>query len=521
MNKIENDQIPRKTLELNFELKLFNDSLKSHMEIRTVDLQLLNQLRETTELIHALMSDCTLIETETVNVKENSALFKLHRQLYCLQCNTSVKAEFNKVKEHVNSRQHQKCSSNLANSKKEQKNNKTTPASQVFTNSKFVSELTSSAVPNDPDSKLKVVPVLKDVKESPRSEPQNEKLKLNKKVQVFLRDQNLEKLGRRLSEEGEKIKLTAKHHNVIESIKNALSSKYPHIKVYPFGSRISGLGSANSDLDIFIDLNENYYKAPYNIDINEFRYIEQQLKSTKQWIDFCSITGARTPILKAFFSAEQIPCDLSFSNGLSHRNTKFIAYLIELQPLFGKLACVTKLWASEADVKMNSYILTLLLVFYFQQVKLFPSVYDLQKDAPPKLIGLDWNGQFKSTNWPEVSNDFRQHLIGFYDFYGYKFDFSKLVICPFLGIPIAKERFHYGKEKLPEEMDLYMSYMKKIDMRNADVLTDLFAYEKPMVVQDPFEHIHNVSKGVRPASCDRFINYCKLTSDFLKTKRVL
>lgn len=69
-----------------------------------------------------------------------------------------------------------------------------------------------------------------------------------------------------------------------------------------------------------------------------------------------------------------------------------------------------------------------------------------------------------------------------------------MIVCPYLGIPIEKTRFHYGKEKLPEELNLYMSYMNQIDLRNADVLTDLFAYEKPMVVQDPFELIHNVAK---------------------------
>lgn len=69
-----------------------------------------------------------------------------------------------------------------------------------------------------------------------------------------------------------------------------------------------------------------------------------------------------------------------------------------------------------------------------------------------------------------------------------------MVVCPLIGRPLEKTSFHYRKEKLPEELHVYMDYMKQIDLRNADVLTDLFAYEKPMVVQDPFELIHNVAK---------------------------
>lgn len=67
-------------------------------------------------------------------------------------------------------------------------------------------------------------------------------------------------------------------------------------------------------------------------------------------------------------------------------------------------------------------------------------------------------------------------------------------MCPYLGCSIDKECFRYGREKLPPAFETYLSYMKKIDLRKAENLTDLFAYDKAMVVQDPFELIHNVTK---------------------------
>lgn len=134
---------------------------------------------------------------------------------------------------------------------------------------------------------------------------------------------------------------------------------------------------------------------------------------------------------------------------------------------------------------------------------------------------LDWYGHFNPIPWGNQSTNFREHLINFFDFYGRHFDFKNNVICPFLGVPLKKKAFIYGKEELPFEMGKYLLYMQRINIKEADHVKDLFAYEKPMVVQDPFELVHNVAKGVRAPSVERFVGYCKLTADYLKTKKSL
>lgn len=138
--------------------------------------------------------------------------------------------------------------------------------------------------------------------------------------------------------------------------------------------------------------------------------IEDALRATKHWTEFLPILAARTPILRAFNIPEKMECDLSFSNGLSHCNTKLINYFIEVQPLckltffnifhtntilihvfilllVARVAAIIKFYAQEADFKMNSYIITLLVVFYFQYEKLLPPVYMLQKELEPQMIG--------------------------------------------------------------------------------------------------------------------------------------
>lgn len=262
MKKQYNEEIPRKTLELNFEVKLFNDRLKSHLDIRSVDLQLLDQLQKTTELISNLMSNCTLIDIETINVNQNSSLLQMHRQLYCHPCNTAIKTDVYRVQEHLASKQHHQLTAKAA--KKEQKKKKSVGnATHVFTNSNLTNAKVESPKPILlSESAFKITPVVPAPKdkeqtvEEKNGEPQSSGFKLSKKVQNFLRDRNLEKLGRRLAEEGEAIKMSSKHHTVIESIQKALKPNYPNVKVFPFGSRISGLGTANSDLDLFIDLSK-------------------------------------------------------------------------------------------------------------------------------------------------------------------------------------------------------------------------------------------------------------------------
>jgi len=309
------------------------------------------------------------------------------------------------------------------------------------------------------------------------------------------------------------------HGRIVEQIAMALKPIFPSVQIYPFGSRLTGLGGVNSDLDLFIDLNFHYFSTPFTLMPNVIRGIEEALKLTKCWTDFLPILAARTPILRAFNIPEKVDCDLSFSNGLSHCNTKLINYLIETQPLFGKVTVIIKYFAQEADFKMNSYIIILMVVFYFQIEKLLPSVCLLQQNVEPRMIGA-WQSNFNKTPWPHKSNDFRKYLIGFFEFYA-RFDFKNNVICPFVGQAIRKECFTYGREQLPIEFHLYMKYSRSLDLARADPLVHLFAYEKDMVIQDPLELIHNVAKGVRKTSLDRFVSYCRLTAELLKSKKVL
>lgn len=117
-------------------------------------------------------------------------------------------------------------------------------------------------------------------------------------------------------------------------------------------------------------------------------YQIQRILSSKVpyvWDNFEPVVHARTPILRAYCAAEKIDCDLSFSNGLSTCNTGLIQYFIELQPISKQIIVFLKYWASQLQLGVNSYLLTLMVIFYLQQESLLPSVQLLQ-DSEKQVV---------------------------------------------------------------------------------------------------------------------------------------
>lgn len=137
----------------------------------------------------------------------------------------------------------------------------------------------------------------------------------------------------------------------------------------------------------FFFVGNSYFKKPPKNDIiNAIKSTEAILKKSGNFCDFEQVLRARTPILKTFCSAENIDCDLSFSNGLSFCNTILINYFLNLQPVARKLTTFIKYWSQLCNLGVNSYVIVLLVIFYLQNCKLLPSLHHLQRTLEPILI---------------------------------------------------------------------------------------------------------------------------------------
>jgi DNA polymerase sigma len=175
------------------------------------------------------------------------------------------------------------------------------------------------------------------------------------------------------------------------------------------------------------------------------------------------------------------------------------------------------------NVGVNSYLWTLLVIFYLQHEQMLPPVKVLQ-DMAKKVYVDGWNTAFGTPNLhhlriPQMVK-FDEYLTGFFKFYGHQFDFTNYIICPLTGTRVPKHIFDHGKEtSLPPVFTPYVKYMQRIDMDEANEIDDLFANCKPLVVQDPFELIHNVGKGIPDQKLMRIIHLMRSTCDVLTEKQ--
>lgn len=310
------------------------------------------------------------------------------------------------------------------------------------------------------------------------------------------------------------------HENIIKTLTTLLQPSYPKLKAYLFGSRITGLGKETSDLDIYLDLEDNYdghYKYSKDALKSFVCSTEQCLKLSDQWSKLHPVTAARTPILRAWNREEKIDCDISFTHGLSHSNTKLINYLFDLQPVCYYVALYAKEWSSKFNMEgLNTYTLVLLTIFYFQRHRLLPSIYMLQSECKDSKFISHWQGNFERKSLQELhislipETELKKHISMFFSFYGSTFCFETLLVCPFLGRHLQKIDLHPSVLEIPE-MKYLQAYYDNINITTANPIYDLLSYMKPMVVQDPFELNHNVAKGISPEDVNRFRQYCALT----------
>lgn len=241
------------------------------------------------------------------------------------------------------------------------------------------------------------------------------------------------------------------------------------------------------------------------------------------WSDFEPVVHARTPILRAYCRSADIDCDLSFSNGLSSCNTALIGYFVNLQPVCKKLVMFLKHWQATLQLGLNSYVISLLVIFYLQQQGLLPSVNFLQERIAGVFID-GWRCNFETMDLvqlkiPLVTN-FMTHLQGFFKYYGHDFNYKDHVVSVLTGCPVNKSIFDHGQEEnLPPVFERFKAYMACINVEEADEVEDLFSNHKPFVIQDPFELCHNVAKGVQPTKLLKIITFMQRCHELLAARK--
>lgn len=143
----------------------------------------------------------------------------------------------------------------------------------------------------------------------------------------------------KMVEDGRRTISSVQYQKIIDDLESKLKPTWPKVKAYCFGSRVNGLAFFGGDLDIFIDVGNMYNEGKLtdnNFLVKCVEKTEKALsKGNSNWKHFEPVKIARIPILRTVYMdiKDDIDCDLSFTNGLSHCNTELMKYFMDLQPV--------------------------------------------------------------------------------------------------------------------------------------------------------------------------------------------
>lgn len=238
------------------------------------------------------------------------------------------------------------------------------------------------------------------------------------------------------------------------------------------------------------------------------------------------IARAKVPLVKFLHIPTGIRCDASFKSTQGIRNSLLLTCLLHLDPRVLSVAIVIKFWAKVHKLTgtnlMPNYALILLVVFYFQQVKILPSVYELQAKLEPyqQCIMDYWETGFKYiydyTPSRKNESDLYELVAGFFEYYN-TYDFAMNIVSVFLGSSVKRELFK-SLNTVPTAFRLY-------DTNLHNGLVQPLRINESMCIQDPFEHSRNCAVAVSKTQflkiigCIRHASKCyneKHASEFLK-----
>lgn len=239
------------------------------------------------------------------------------------------------------------------------------------------------------------------------------------------------------------------------------------------------------------------------------------------------IARAKVPLVKFLHIPTGRHCDASFKSPQGIRNSLLLASLLHLDPRVLSMTIIIKFWAKVHKLTgtnlMPNYALILLVVFYFQQVNILPSVYELQANLEPyqHCIVDHWETGFVHIpDYTHISSKntlgLYELLTGFFEYYG-TYDFATNIVSVFLGTSVKRELFR-SLNTVPAAFRLY-------DTNLHNGLVQPLRISECLCIQDPFEHSRNcavaVSKNLFPKiiGCLRHASKCnqeKRSSDFLK-----
>ncbi|KOB79407.1 U6 snRNA-specific terminal uridylyltransferase 1 [Operophtera brumata] len=277
--------------------------------------------------------------------------------------------------------------------------------------------------------------------------------------------------------------------NLLADLESALRNIWPGCEVHPFGSIVTGLGIKSSDVDVYVRMPHSQLNR-----LNPVIMARNKLRS-KPWIftKVFAIPSAKVPIVKFLHIPTGSNCDVNFHSESGVRNSKLIFHLLRTDPKALSLAILVKYWskvfAFTGTNLLPNYALTMLVIFYLQQVNMLAPIAELQQYVDPYFVE-GWNTAFnKNIPQPNACSDHIYHLLGGFFKYYSVFRFDQHVVSTFLGYPVPRIIFGSPDQVPHNEFSLYKENLRGEFCKPLRIDT-------LMCIQDPFDHSRNCAVAI-------------------------
>ncbi|KAL3998386.1 Cid1 poly A polymerase family protein [Acanthocheilonema viteae] len=282
----------------------------------------------------------------------------------------------------------------------------------------------------------------------------------------------------------------------------AISPVFPMCGLYVVGSSLNGFGTNSSDMDLCLMITNKDLDQRTDA-VVVLNMIQSALAETK-WVSHMQLILAKVPILRIRFYEPftDITVDLNANNSVAIRNTHLLCYYSSFDWRVRPLVSVVKEWAKRRDINdanrssFTSYSLVLMVIHYLQcglKQPILPSlqvVYPKRFSASADVRSLNVSSHLDPPpGW--VTNEtitLGELLIGFLEYYAFKFDYLKDAISVRLGS--KTERTVVARQPSP--------YNSNIAQWNC------ICIEEPFTLSNTAHSVHNqmVFDAIRQAFVD-------------------
>ncbi|VDM25296.1 unnamed protein product [Toxocara canis] len=233
--------------------------------------------------------------------------------------------------------------------------------------------------------------------------------------------------------------------------------------MYVVGSSLNGFGNNSSDMDLCLMI--SHKDIDQRTDAVVVLGMIKSALANVAWVREQQLIIAKVPILRIRFTEPftEITVDLNANNSVAIRNTHLLCYYSSFDWRVRPLVSVVKEWAKRRDMNdanrstFTSYSLVLMVIHYLQcganpavlpsLQELYPKRFNHRTDVRTLNVSIPLEPPATGEWQFSEANTLGELLLGFLEYYAFKFDYVHDAISVRLGSKI--ERSFVARQRSP------------------------------------------------------------------------